>query len=171
MRQRGAELNLAPNPVAWGSPLRLRCGAQAAYVRTYQEKVRQREAELAARAAAASPGAAPDAKRPRMDGAFSGDANGAPHAQAPAAAAAAKAEPPAEVYPAHAQCLCLCINMYCVRCTSYLRAMGSWCGVSAGLPGAHQIEGLPCQRWGVRFGAAAMWGRHALFRLSMQTPM
>ena len=71
-------------------------------MRTYQEKVRQREAELAARATAASPGGAPDAKRPRTDGAYSGDANGAPHAQAPAAAAAAKAEPAAEVNAASA---------------------------------------------------------------------
>ena len=63
----GCFLTLLP-----GLPLRLRRGVQAAYVRTYQEKVRQREAELAARAAAAFPGAAPDATNPESSTLFHG---------------------------------------------------------------------------------------------------
>lgn len=98
-------------------------------MRTYQEKVRQREAELAARAAVASPDAAPDAKRLRWDGAFLGNANGAPHAQAPPAAAAPKAEPCAQVKASSARrFLCWCISMYLMRCIASYRAMGSWCG-------------------------------------------
>ncbi|KAK9822848.1 hypothetical protein WJX81_003226 [Elliptochloris bilobata] len=74
---------------------------QAAYVRAYQEKVRLREAGLAARAAAASDdAAAPDVKRPRTDGAYFGAANGAPGVTAERDAV--KADPDAQAHKAEA---------------------------------------------------------------------
>ena len=81
-------------------------------VRTYQERVRQREAEMAARAAGASPGAAPDAKRLRVDGAFSGAANSAPPAQAQLAAAAAQAERPAQARAPSAVSVMHCVIVH-----------------------------------------------------------
>jgi len=78
-----------------GGGQRSRLRRQAAYVRAYQEKVRQREAELAARGAGGPPDGKPepDAKRPRVEGRFAGAAAGAAGAAAARAPAAVKPEP------------------------------------------------------------------------------
>ena len=77
---------------------RSRLRRQAAYVRAYQEKVRQREAELAARGAGGLPDAKfgkaePDAKRPRVEGRFAGAAASAAGAAAARTPALVKPEP------------------------------------------------------------------------------